>query len=56
MFLGAKTPHVLRKCSEECEDASYERYLLVGDAYLHGFMDGTQLTSLAEHVKEIRII
>jgi hypothetical protein len=34
VFLGAQYPHVVRRTKERNE------YLLVGDAYVHGFMDG----------------
>jgi hypothetical protein len=42
---GATTPHVLRRVVHTAEDGedgenSYERYQLVGEAYMHGMMDG----------------
>lgn len=37
VFSGAATPHVLRRDRSDKDD---EKYRLVGDAYIHGFMDG----------------
>lgn len=38
VFSGADTPHALRK---HCGNSSCWKYQLIGDAYVHGWMDGS---------------
>jgi hypothetical protein len=53
VFLGAKTPHILR---EVRGFASEQRYKLVGEAYVHGLMDGTVVTTLKDRVQSFCLV
>lgn len=43
LLLGGITPFVLRENAEFFEGRGYNTHTLVGDAYVHGLMDGEGL-------------
>jgi hypothetical protein len=53
VFLGAKTPHILRVIRVF---ASEQRYKLVGEACVHGLMDGTAVTTLKGRVQSFYLV
>jgi hypothetical protein len=53
VFLGAKTPHVLRRVDNS---TAAESYRLVGEAYVHGFMDGEAVRDFVGRTKQFHIV
>jgi len=50
IFIGAKTPYLLRPCAIQ---SSPRKYQLVGEVYLHGFMDGSVIAQCGSRIEDI---
>jgi len=55
IFSGARTPHVLRPVPA-CSNGNETQYQIVGEAYLHGVMDGQFFTTRQESVSAVHIV